>query len=131
MSLRLSSETTAEALAKEYNVSEKTIKRDGEFAEGLEILAKENPELKKEVLAGTSKISKHEVRALTGKASKKSKKKPKPLSANQVASIAYEYLQTESRGIETVCEELGESIEKISPIKFFLKWNEIKNETKK
>jgi hypothetical protein len=47
--------TTAERLAKEYNVSPKTIKRDAEFAEGLE---KIDVELRNNILEGKTKIDK-------------------------------------------------------------------------
>lgn len=57
-------ETTAERLAKEYNVSEKTIKRDAQFAEGLEKIGKLNPELKKDILAGRVKINKSDIQQL-------------------------------------------------------------------
>lgn len=57
-------ETTAERLAKAYNVSEKTIKRDAQFAEGLEKIGKVNPTLKKDILAGKVKVNKSEVQQL-------------------------------------------------------------------
>ncbi|MFD2934945.1 hypothetical protein [Spirosoma flavum] len=50
------------ALGKEYGVSSRTIKRDGEFAAGLEKLA---PNLKKEILSGQKKISKLSISAIT------------------------------------------------------------------
>lgn len=51
----------AEALAAEHRVSSRTIKRDGEFAAGIEKLT---PDLKREVLAGKQKLSKAAVHAL-------------------------------------------------------------------
>ena len=47
-----SEKITEERLAKEYNVSAKTIKRDAEFAEGLE---KINTELRNNILEGKIK----------------------------------------------------------------------------
>lgn len=47
--------STAEKLGKKFNVSEKTIKRDAEFASGLEKL---EPTLKSEILAGKTKVNK-------------------------------------------------------------------------
>ena len=47
--------STAEKLGKKFNVSEKTIKRDAEFASGLEKL---EPALKSEILAGKTKVNK-------------------------------------------------------------------------
>jgi ParB-like chromosome segregation protein Spo0J len=72
---KLEGESTAERLAKEYNVSSKTIIRDAQFAEGLELLSKDNADLKKEVLLGTSKITKQDVAGTTKKSSKKKKLK--------------------------------------------------------
>jgi hypothetical protein len=51
----------AEKLAKEFGVTDRTIKRDGEFAEGMEKLT---PALKKDVLSGKSKLSKKDLQAL-------------------------------------------------------------------
>ncbi len=54
--------TTAERLAKEYNVSPKTIKRDAEFADGLE---KIDPELRNNILEGKVKIDKGAIQKLS------------------------------------------------------------------
>src|SRR5260221_2764438 len=61
---KLNPETTAESLAKEYNVSEKTIKRDGDFAKGVEVIGKKDPELKKKILKGEYPISKGKIQGL-------------------------------------------------------------------
>ncbi|MBC3787589.1 hypothetical protein [Spirosoma utsteinense] len=53
--------STAEVLAKQFSVNEKTIKRDAEFAAGLEKLT---PALKAEVLAGKSGIKKAVIQQL-------------------------------------------------------------------
>ena len=50
-----SQQTTAYRLGKQFNVSEKTIKRDSIYAQGLEKLA---PAFKKDILAGTTKVDK-------------------------------------------------------------------------
>jgi hypothetical protein len=55
-------ESTSARLSKQYNVSEKTIKRDAEFAEGLNLLS---PELKKDILAGRIKAKKSDIQQLT------------------------------------------------------------------
>lgn len=57
-----SEKTTAERLAKEYNVSPKTIKRDADFAEGLE---KINPELRNDILLGKAKVDKGTIQKLS------------------------------------------------------------------
>ncbi len=51
----------SETLAKEYGVSSRTIKRDGEFAAGIEKLA---PALKREVLGGKQKLPKSTINAI-------------------------------------------------------------------
>ena len=48
-------ESTAQKLAKQYNVNEKTIKRDAEFAAGVDKLT---PALKADILAGKTPVSK-------------------------------------------------------------------------
>ena len=55
-------ESTSARLSKQYNVSEKTIKRDAEFAEGLNLLS---PELRKDILWGRIKAKKTEIQQLT------------------------------------------------------------------
>lgn len=123
--LKLNSESTAVALAREYNVSEATIKRDGEFAAGLEAIAEKNPALKKEILSGSSKISKQEVRAKSKKSkASKAKKKSKPLSAKEVAEIAFEFIKVEKRTVDEICESIGVLEGEIKPMSFFSKWNE-------
>ncbi|MFD1816548.1 hypothetical protein SAMN04515674_106119 [Pseudarcicella hirudinis] len=54
-------ESTSERLAKQYNVSEKTIKRDAEFADGIDRLA---PSLKKDILGGKIKVKKSDIQLL-------------------------------------------------------------------
>lgn len=54
-------EKTSTKIAKQFNVDEKTIRRDGEFASGLEMLS---PEFKQEVLSGRKKVSKKTVQQL-------------------------------------------------------------------
>lgn len=54
-------EKTSERLAKKFNVSEKTIRRDAEFADGLN---KIEPTLKNEILAGSIKVPKSKISKL-------------------------------------------------------------------
>jgi hypothetical protein len=56
--------TTAEKLAKEFGVSAPTIKRDEQFAKGVDAIAKAAPEVKQEILAGKSELTKEEVRSM-------------------------------------------------------------------
>lgn len=56
---------TSERLANEYNVSEKTIKRDAAYAQGMEKIGEANPQLKKEILSGKVKVNKEDVQSLS------------------------------------------------------------------
>lgn len=53
--------TTAQRLADQYNVGEKTIRRDADFAKGLDKLS---PDLKNEVLSGKTKIERNKIQSL-------------------------------------------------------------------
>lgn len=59
-----SKESTAKRIAKEYNVDEKTIRRDAKFAKGMEIIGNSNPELKQDILKGKVKVNKGDVQKL-------------------------------------------------------------------
>lgn len=52
---------TSQKLAQQYGINEKTIRRDAEFAKGVESLS---PELKREVLNGTVKVAKKDLEEL-------------------------------------------------------------------
>ena len=56
--------STANRLSGQYNVSPKTIKRDGEIAEVISAIGRESPDAKKEILAGTTRISRRHLREL-------------------------------------------------------------------
>ncbi|GAB3168779.1 ParB N-terminal domain-containing protein [Telluribacter humicola] len=53
--------STSQRLAKQFNVSEKTIKRDAEFAEGLDKLS---PSLRKDILSGKASVKKSDIQQL-------------------------------------------------------------------
>ncbi len=57
--------STAERLSQEFHVSEKTIKRDAKFAQGLELIARSNPQLKMRILSGDANVKKSDVQVLT------------------------------------------------------------------
>ncbi|MEP6736729.1 MAG: ParB/Srx family N-terminal domain-containing protein [Chryseolinea sp.] len=57
--------STSELIAKNFNVSESTIKRDAKFAEGLDIVGRSNPKLKTKILIGEAKVKKGDVQLLT------------------------------------------------------------------
>jgi hypothetical protein len=56
---------TSEVVAKMFNVSESTVKRDAKFSEGLNILGRSNPKLKTKILTGEAKVKKSDVQALS------------------------------------------------------------------
>ncbi|MDF9797504.1 hypothetical protein OKW21_002767 [Catalinimonas alkaloidigena] len=59
-----SGDKTSEVLAREFNVSDRTILRDAEFAKGIEIIAKGNPKMKNDILLGRIKVKKSDVQTL-------------------------------------------------------------------
>lgn len=59
-----SGDKTSEVLAREFNVSDRTILRDAEFAKGIEVIAKSNPGLKNDILLGRVKVKKSDVQLL-------------------------------------------------------------------
>ena len=59
-----SGDKTSEILAKEFNVSDRTILRDAEFAKGLELIGRTNPELKHDILSGNVKVKKGDVQLI-------------------------------------------------------------------
>lgn len=124
-------ESTASKLAKEYNVSEKTIVRDSNFAKGVEAIGAVDPELKKELLKGKTKLKKHDVEAIGaqkkdiddvigGRKSVPTLRKP---SAKTIAEIALEYLQVEHANLLDVQQRLSITASD-NPLDFFLKWKE-------
>lgn len=122
----LKSSSTSQTLANEYNVSEATIKRDGEFAAGVEAIAKHNPELKKSILLGKSKLTKQEVRLMGKGKSKKPKTQSlkRTYTALEISNIAFSYINVEQRPIEKIKSIIGFNEAEDSTIEFFTKWNE-------
>ncbi len=59
-----SGDKTSEILAKEFNVSDRTILRDAEFAKGIEVISRTNPQLKNDILIGNVKVKKGDVQLL-------------------------------------------------------------------
>lgn len=55
---------TSEKLANEYNVTERTIRRDSQYSIGLDKIGESNPELKKQILSGEVKVNKSDVQKL-------------------------------------------------------------------
>jgi len=55
---------TSEKLANDYNVTERTIRRDAEYSTGLDKIGANNPALKKQILSGETKVNKSDVQKL-------------------------------------------------------------------
>ncbi len=55
---------TSERLAEEFRVNERTIRRDAKFAQGLELIGRNNPELKMRILSGEAVVKKSDVQVL-------------------------------------------------------------------
>ncbi len=56
--------STADRLAQEFRVSEKTIKRDAAYSRGIELVGQSNPELKQSILSGEAKVKKSDIQEL-------------------------------------------------------------------
>jgi ParB-like chromosome segregation protein Spo0J len=119
--LKSESQSTAAALAKEYNVSEATIKRDGEFASGLEVIGNQNPKLKAEILKGKLKLKKKDIRLLVTKS--KSEHRGRKNVGKSVIEIAFEYIQSEKRNFKAVCKAIGFNEGDNNSALFFKKWS--------
>jgi hypothetical protein len=129
--------STSEKLGKRFNVSEKTIKRDAEFASGLEKL---DPALKLEILSGQTKVNKTLIQQV-GKTdvpalplttvdqieqavnesmdtekviSKPVKKTQKEVLIRQLAELTKQLQQT---GAVSICDEIIRCASKIKKIK--------------
>lgn len=124
-------EDTSERLASEYHVSAKTIKRDAQFALGLDQIGQENPELKKEILSGESKIKKKDVEAMIRKPKKETKVETTPsklkLSVNELADIAIKYAKTETKSFDEVVNDLSLNSDQLEPVEFFVTWSNSKS----
>lgn len=57
--------STSKRLSEMFKVSESTIKRDAKFARGVDIIARSNPKLKSEILAGDSGIRRKDIQELS------------------------------------------------------------------
>ena len=55
---------TAERIAEQHKVSRETIKRDSNYARGIELIGDSEPVLKQEILSGVSKMKKSDIQAV-------------------------------------------------------------------
>lgn len=124
------SDPTADRIAKEYNVSPMTIKRDGQYSEGIKLIEQENPKLKNEILLETSPIKRKQVQAIAKKKKSKGRKvfhvdqmKPSAtkMTPKSIAEIAFSFINHELRPISEVCNALNLA-EPIEPVAFFIAW---------
>jgi hypothetical protein len=100
---------TAELLGEKFNVGQATIRRDAEFAQGLEML---EPSLKTAVLAGQTKLSKSKIQQL----SKKDNIDTKIQSEEEVEGllvIGEEQREIEKPETEKLIEQLSKLLEKL------------------
>jgi hypothetical protein len=131
-------ETTAAKLGAEFNVSERTIVRDGEFVKGIDKLEEEMPGQRLEILSGKSPLTKHDVQEIgksktlasemlhVEKPVKTHAKTTEQFSAARIAEIAFSFLNSNEGTIDEVAERL--ELEKpIKPIEFFIKWSQRTN----
>ena len=94
--------TTAERLAKEYNVSPKTIKRDAEFADGLE---KIDSELRNNILDGKIKVDKGTIQKLS-----KSQIKSPITSVQELHELADKFDHTNESKTIKLSDRVRESV---------------------
>ncbi len=57
-------QNTAEKIAALYNVNEKTIQRDAQFAKAIDKIGEVNPALRKEILSGATRINKSQIQEI-------------------------------------------------------------------
>jgi hypothetical protein len=128
-----STNNTAEKLAKEYDTSPITIKRDADFAKGLDLIGKENPELKTDILAGKTKISKNEIQKLAKTPEKDVLAKIEGLGKSKQTNTqqnTHEKKKTDKKTVDKVADKVVDKTEKKADA-----WEEIvksvENEQKK
>ncbi|MDN5211881.1 ParB N-terminal domain-containing protein [Fulvivirgaceae bacterium BMA12] len=109
---------TYEILAQEYNVSASTIKRDAKFAKALDRIGRTNPELKYDILSGTTKVKKGDVmlfadvdpnQKLTFKNEADLHNKANRLRNKMLTEIEGQFKQSEVDRIERAREDLKAS----------------------
>jgi hypothetical protein len=130
---KLETEQTADRLAEEYNVSRNTIKRDAQFAAGIELIGKENPEIKKRILQGKAKLKRQDIQEvgqnkksvndLLQSSPREVKGKRSNVTAELIAEIAFSFISKETRTLEEVTISLSPN-KPIKPLELFLKWKE-------
>lgn len=89
---------TSEILAEEFNVSEKTIKRDSQYSRGIDLIGEKNPELKTKILSREAKIKKVDIQ-LIGSVKNLPKRKYKNLAdlQNEISKVRKDDLSEKGR----------------------------------
>ncbi|GBU21047.1 hypothetical protein R80B4_00936 [Fibrobacteres bacterium R8-0-B4] len=79
------SESTAAKIAREHGVNEKTVRRAGEFAIGIDRIGKVDPAIREKILSGASKsvVSMGQVRALAGASEERVKAAVRAVAENK------------------------------------------------
>ena len=101
--------TTAEILGEKFNVGQATIRRDAEFAQGLEML---EPSLKTAVLAGKTSLTKNKIQQLGKKAGQENK----IVSESEVDELIGDektVITKTPKKSEQLIEQLSKQIEKL------------------
>lgn len=133
-------ETTAAKLGAEFNVSERTIVRDADFARGIDRLEEEMPGQRQQILSGKSNLTKQDIQQV-GKnkvsadkmlhVEKQQRPKSKaldPLSAERVAEIAFSFFNSNEGSVDEVATQLGLEIP-FKPLDFFIAWSQRDQDT--
>jgi hypothetical protein len=106
--------STSEFLAAQFNVSESTVKRDGKFAEGLNIVGLSNPNLKLNILTGKATVKKADVQALTDAMNpEKMNIKNEADLYNKAKQIKEEVLQEVEDKIKKIEKQKSEKVQEI------------------
>jgi hypothetical protein len=132
-------ESTASKLGEEFNVSERTIKRDAAFAKGVDKIDEAMPGQRNEILSGKSNLKKKKIQDVgNGKVIPSEvfhvEKPPQELvnapitfTSEQIAEIAFSFFKSEEGTIDEVAVRLALT-RNYKPIDFFIKWHGKTNE---
>lgn len=101
--------TTAEILGEKFNVGQATIRRDAEFAQGLEML---EPSLKTAVLAGKTSLTKHKIQQLGKKVGQENKIVSESEVDELIGDEKIVIVKTQKKS-EQLIEQLSKQIEKL------------------
>ncbi|WP_020528081.1 hypothetical protein [Flexithrix dorotheae] len=101
--------STATIIADQYNVDEKTVRRDAQYAKGVDLIGKSNPELKSAILKGDAKINKSDVQKLAGIENKKLNIQ----SAQDIKKILTKHSSSKTELAKSTTEGINANVKKI------------------